>query len=174
MKITKIRQISTTTGDDGKSRNFSNETLLKSDILFHLLGDLDELSSWIGLVYHFCLDENLKTIQTHLMRIASEIATNPTSKAYELLQRVGNTEVEWIEALETSLLQEQQLESAFLLPGSERSLTGAYFDVCRTVARRTERTFVAFTIEKQREDLLYAGKYLNRLSDLLFLFAGRK
>ena len=58
-KIDDYRFISTTKGDKGTSKNYSNEEFSKSDILFDALGSLDELSSVLGVVYHYTDSKDL-------------------------------------------------------------------------------------------------------------------
>ena len=71
MKIIKnINQISTKKGDLGKSKNYSNEEFYKSDLLFNTLGDMDELSSSLGMAYHHTTyKEEIKDIQRDLQDI---------------------------------------------------------------------------------------------------------
>ena len=173
MRIDKVSQISTKKGDGGFSKNYSNEAFPKDDILFETLGAMDELSSLLGLTYHYAQYEKIKTIQNTLQACNSLIATNIEThkETYDKLRQINELDINFLEEQEQELLSVKPLEPRFVLPGSEASLEGAYFDLARAVCRRTERTLVRFVNTYNREDLIYVKKYLNRLSDLLFILA---
>ncbi len=169
--IKHLRHISTTKGDEGLSRNYSNEELPKDDVLFETLGTIDELSAFLGLTFHHAKYEHIKNIQDTLQAINSLIATNPQQDAYKKLRQINERDIEFIEDQEEKLLLNEKIENRFYLPGSETTLPNAYFDYARTICRRGERIMVHFINERDRQDLAYARKYLNRLSDLLFILA---
>ena len=171
MKIEKLRQISTKSGDAGFSRNYNNEIYNKSDILFETLGSIDELSSFLGITYHKTNLENIKTIQKTLQNINSVIATNPESDLYEKIFKVSDKEVIWIEEEIQNLLDIKPLEPKFKLPGSEKTYEGSYFDYARTLARKAERRLIVFSEKHSRNDLKEIKKYINRLSDLLYVLS---
>lgn len=171
MEIKKLNQISTKVGDDGQSRNYNNIVYSKDDILFEVLGSVDELSSFLGLTYH---EKSLKVIldiQKHLQLISSLLATMPLSDIYSKLKQLSDQDVLELEEEIQILLDKKPLNHQFYLPGSEKTKVGAYFDVCRTLARRCERKIIAFVNKYQRSDLQVVKKYVNRLSDLLFLLS---
>ncbi|PAT01992.1 ATP:cob(I)alamin adenosyltransferase [Candidatus Izimaplasma bacterium ZiA1] len=171
-KITKQAIVSTKNGDKGYSRNYSNEKIIKSDILFETLGTIDELSSNLGLTYHQAgMLKEIKLIQAVLQDVNSVIATNPNSDNYLKLNLVNSEDVKQLENIEQDLLDKYPIEPRFVLPGSDTSLVGAYFDICRSIARRAERCVVRFEEQYNRSDLEYIKRYLNRLSDLLFIYA---
>ncbi|MFK5883179.1 MAG: ATP:cob(I)alamin adenosyltransferase [Candidatus Izemoplasma sp.] len=163
--------ISTKKGDQGQTRNYSNELLSKSDLLFDVLGNNDELSSVLGLCFHYTNIIEIKEFQRVLQDINSVIATNPNSSLYNKLNKVTEDDVLSLEAKEEELLKIKPLKPLFVLPGSDASLKGAYFDLARSVARRAERSLVRFSNVESRTDLIFEKKYLNRLSDLLFIYA---
>jgi cob(I)alamin adenosyltransferase len=169
MKIIKnINQISTKKGDLGKSKNYSNEEFYKSDLLFNTLGDMDELSSSLGMAYHHTTyKEEIKDIQRDLQDINSIIAT--TNKQVITAFDINN--IIKLESLEKALLEGSEILPVFILPGSDTTIEGSYFDMSRSIARRAERSLVRYFLENKREELILPMKYLNRLSDLLFIFA---
>jgi len=171
MPINKTSQISTKNGDKGESRNFVNQAFSKDDILFELLGSIDELSSFLGLFYHHHELEVIKMIQRSLQDIMSLIATDPNHVLYQKLKPFDPAQTEMLESLMGVILERHPLEPVFTLPGSETSKAGAYCDVARAVARKAERRFVAFLHETGRTDLEGPLSYLNRLSDYLFVLA---
>ena len=171
-KIDNFKYISTTKGDKGTSKNYSNETYSKSDLLFETLGNIDELSSVLGIVYHHTTNkEEVKEMQITLQYIGSLVATSNSVFRKEKLIQIDNTHISKIERLEQYLLDQCNIEPKFVLPGSDTSIVGAYFDLARSVTRRAERSLVRFVESNKRNDLDYCVKYLNRLSDLLFLYA---
>jgi len=171
MKLTEVRQISTTLGDEGFTKNLANEVLSKDDVLFETLGTLDELSAFLGLCYHQNRDEFVKTIQAAILAINAGIAFDPASllKKPVSWEKFGPEDVSAIEKEEQRLLDLQPIEGRFTLLGSEDSATGAQYNVARTVCRRAERTLVRYLRQTGRTDLGIALKYINRLSDLLFI-----
>lgn len=171
-KIDNYKVISTTSGDKGLSKNYSNVQLSKSDILFETLGNIDELSSSLGVVYHMTKDQDIiRLIQTKLQNISSLIATSVDSPRREGLKKITHDDILVIEELEQRILNETVIEPLFVLPGSDTSKLGAQYDLSRAITRRAERSLVLFTEIKRRSDLSYCLKYLNRLSDLLFIYA---
>lgn len=171
MPITEVNQISTKTGDQGQSKNFVNETFGKDDLLFEVLGTMDELSSFIGLSYHYVKKEELLIIQRSIQEINTIVATNPNHILYKKIKKLTDEPIEQIESNMANLLNLCPLEPKFCLPGSDTSLGGAYIDVARSIARKAERTLVRFVKETQRTDLTTTMKYINRLSDYLFVLA---
>ncbi|MDD3127201.1 MAG: cob(I)yrinic acid a,c-diamide adenosyltransferase [Candidatus Izemoplasmatales bacterium] len=173
MKITNIKQITTETGDKGYTRNLANEVILKDDPLFAILGTMDELSSVLGVVYHHSHLEFIKTIQKTMQTINTGLAFNPDSqiKLPTSWESFSEKDVVFIEKEEQRLLDKKPIEAVFSLPGSEGTEAGAYFDWARTVCRRAEREMVHYVQVSGRTDLQVALKYINRLSDLLFIIA---
>lgn len=176
MKITSMSQVTTKLGDKGYSSNYVQEKYRKDNILFDVLGTNDELSSWLGLTYHYSQYEPILKFQSALQSMNTLIATNPDADHpnAKLTQTFNEEALKFLEDEEQRLLLEKPIEARFVLPGSEASLTGAYFDMSRSVCRRAERKIVKFIAETKREDLWLALKYINRLSDLLFVLARTK
>ena len=174
-------QIVTRQGDTGRSSNYDGEYYSKDDILFDTLGNIDELSSWIGKIKHltetrmFC-----EVVQTTLQYGGSLVATNPrfntnsepTNTNYISLKKIKQEDVDFLEAKIKSLLETKvTIKNGFVLPGG--SLVSADVDIARSVCRRTERSVVRYMIQQngERYDLKHLSMYLNRLSDLLFTIA---
>ena len=171
MKLDKYTQISTKKGDKGTSKNYSNEELSKDDVLFEVLGTMDELSSLLGVIYHYVkYKDEIKVIQRVLQTINTLVATTDSKRLLEV-EKVKENDVQFLETLEQQLLSNISIERVFVLPGSETTKENAYVHLGRSVARRAERTLVRYVRQTQREDLYDALSYLNRLSDLLFIMA---
>ena len=172
--IKDMKQISTQKGDTGYTRNYSNKKLIKTNLLFHVLGDMDELSSSLGLAYHHStMKDEIRIIQTVLQKINSVIATDDYSKLNEEFF-VKESDLAWLETQSQSILNYTVIEPVFILPGSDTSLEGAYFDMARSITRRVERSLVSLHEDTNKEELLLSMKYLNRLSDYLFVVARYK
>ncbi|QLY40536.1 cob(I)yrinic acid a,c-diamide adenosyltransferase [Hujiaoplasma nucleasis] len=171
MAVTRLEQISTKKGDSGKSKNYNDDAFSKDDPLFETLGTIDELSSFLGLTYHEAKLPIIKTVQENLQTINSMIATNPRSDLYQRIKYITDMDIEFIEDHIQATLNSYPSNDTFYLPGTEKTKVGAYFDVCRTIARRAERRLITFVKSHRRKDLSYAQKYINRLSDLLFVLS---
>lgn len=171
-KIDNYKVISTTSGDRGISKNYSNVELSKSNILFEVLGNVDELSSTLGILYHLTDNKDVvRLIQQKLQNISSLIATSDDSGRRKSLIKITIDDIKVIEELEQLVLDKTVIEPVFVLPGSDTSNIGAYYDLCRAITRRVERSLVMFVEINKRRDLDLSLMYFNRLSDLLFIYA---
>jgi len=169
-------KIYTKTGDNGTTALYGGNRVSKASARVESYGNIDELNSFIGLAKSEITDEKvlnqLKKIQFDLFTLGSESAT-PTDKLTlangksRLTLMISETEIEelenWMDEYETQLEPLQY----FILPGGGKSATALH--VCRTVCRRAERSLVFLNeSEEVRPELI---KYLNRLSDYLFVLA---
>jgi len=171
MQIKKVDQISSKNGDKGAAKDYSSRTFEKSNSLFETLGTIDELSANLGLAYHYVHYEGIITVQKNLEQINALIATDPKSEQYITLKPIGKEAIYWMEETMQIILDKHPLEPRFFLPGSEKSLEGAYLDVSRTIARRAERRLSEFIQDHKRNDLTMVQSYMNRLSDFIFVLS---
>jgi cob(I)alamin adenosyltransferase len=162
--------IATKRGDGGQTSLAGGIRVSKSSLRVETYGTVDELNSVLGLARSHCEDEDLrnrtKAVQQQLFRIGSALATPPESRK----PQVPVTE-ETVEALTSQVHEIEATEgllSDWSLPGEHP--TAAAFDVARTVCRRAERCVVRLIESGEAVDP-NALAYLNRLSDLLWLFA---
>jgi len=171
-------QVTTRAGDGGRSSDHSGRQDWKNAPVFGLLGDLDELGSWLGVVKHLGQGRRpLEDAQRTLLTIGSLVATDPelttagevTSSLYQNLRRVTGDDVGALEVWEKSLMSRVRLKPQFVLTGGTKK--AAWCDVARTVCRRAERSLVAFIRAESRIDLTAAARWVNRLSDVLFVLA---
>jgi cob(I)alamin adenosyltransferase len=164
--------IVTRTGDRGKTSLLWGARVNKDDICVEAYGILDEVCSFLGLSKSLIKDkaikETLGSIQRDLSIIGAEIAAEPEYIG-KLERRIGNKDVNRLEKIIKELESRNKFEErCFYLPG-ETSASAA-LDIARTVTRRAERKAVSL----ERKGLLKNAEilvYLNRLSDLLYLFA---
>lgn len=158
--------VTTKTGDAGESGLANGQRVSKSSSFFTVIGDLDELNSYLGLVAAMCEAdfpkerEKILKIQDTLFYIGAEVAQSPKAK-------LSSTKViqleKWQNILEQSL--EANWHTKFVLPGG--TPLGAYTDIARTVCRRAERSLWAHNEQYKLRPALQ--KYLNRLSDYLYI-----
>jgi cob(I)alamin adenosyltransferase len=163
-------KIYTKTGDTGATSLFGGKRVSKSDLRIETYGTVDELNSYIGLVRDQPVNEARKNIlvevQDRLFTIGSLLATEP-----------GNTKVKVPTLLEADVqLLEKEIDSmenqlppmkSFILPGGNQSVS--FCHVARTVCRRAERLVISLNATEPVDGLVI--KYLNRLSDYLFVLA---
>jgi cob(I)alamin adenosyltransferase len=160
----RLSQIATRTGDDGTTGLGDNTRVSKNSTRPHAMGDVDELNSHIGLLLCETLPEDVRAVlidvQHELFNLGGEISI----PGYELLKDDALLRLD--EALARYNEQLPRLLE-FILPAGTRAASQAH--ICRTVARRAERSVVAL----QEVETLRAAprQYLNRLSDLMFVLA---
>ncbi len=158
--------IYTKTGDDGTTAIFGGTRISKGDPQVEAYGSIDELTSIVGLVIaHLSKKDQLKnffhTVQEDLMMIGSVLA-GWGGNVDTLEKRVKQMET-YMDLFSKALLP----LTHFILPGG--SLTASYMHVARSVCRRAERTIVRLTRDHTHYAIIV--KYLNRLSDLFFVYA---
>lgn len=166
-------RIYTRTGDRGETHLFGGERVPKDHPRVEAYGTVDELNSILGLVRARLPDGELQAliarVQNTLFRIGAELATarpdDPRLTAH--VPRVASEQVaeleQWIDRLDAELAPLR----TFILPGG--SEVASLLHVARAVARRAERRVVAVSrTEPLNPEIL---RYLNRLSDLLFVAA---
>ncbi len=164
--------IVTKQGDRGKTRLFWGGEIAKDHPRVELQGTLDELGAHLGLarclVKSRVLKEILIQIQRQLFIVGAEVATRPLYLK-KLKKRIGGPDVVYLERVLLSFERKKgAVRPCFSVPGAD--LASSYLHVARTLARRAERRAVALAKKKglKNSDLL---RYLNRLSDLVFIMA---
>jgi len=172
----RINRVYTRTGDDGKTALVDGSRVPKTSPRIAAYGDVDELNSVLGLVRAELsdarkgaeaasrLDATLGFIQQELFDLGSELATPPAGE-YEGMIRVGADNVTRLEGFIDELQPDLAPLKSFVLPGGGRA--AAALHLARTVCRRAERTVTVLVDEGQTS--AWTARYLNRLSDLLFV-----
>ena len=174
----RITRVYTRTGDKGDTALVGGKRVLKDSPRIEAYGTVDELNAVIGLARVFnaervtkgkdsrWLDEVLRRLQNELFDLGSELAT-PEDAAYEGMHRVGAAEVAGLERLMDQCQKDLPPLKSFVLPGGGR--VGGFLHQARTVCRRAERRILALSrVEPSSE---WPLKYVNRLSDLLFVLS---
>ncbi|KAG8145966.1 hypothetical protein E2320_012401 [Naja naja] len=174
-KSTGAPKIYTRTGDQGFSSTFTGERRAKDDQVFDALGTLDELSSAVGLSAEFGSEsghmfvEELHKVQCMLQDAGSNVATPVSSARESHMKRTSFSEKPVLELESWIDKYSDQLPplTSFILPSGGKS--SAALHLSRAVCRRAERRVVPLV--KTGEADANVAKYLNRLSDYLFVLA---
>lgn len=157
-------------GDKGKTSLYGGKTVSKGSIRVEAYGAIDELNSSLGIVLAFLKDKNLKTkiiqIQKDLFEIGSSLASLSINKDKNLSLYLQKRIKEFEKEIDLLTKKLPELEN-FILPGGGTSGSNLHFS--RTLARRAERRIVTLSEkEKVNKEILI---FINRLSDLLFMYA---
>jgi cob(I)alamin adenosyltransferase len=168
-----LNRIYTRTGDGGETRLATGEPVRKSAIRVEAYGDVDETNACLGLARLTAepeLDTLLERIQNDLFDLGADLATpeRDTPLGWEPL-RIVDAQVERLEREIDAMNAELSPLTSFVLPAG--SPTSAALHLARTVCRRAERVAVALADTPGERVSPAAVKYLNRLSDLLFVAA---
>jgi cob(I)alamin adenosyltransferase len=168
-----LNRIYTRTGDDGTTALGNGERRKKYDLRIAAYGTLDELSAVIGLVRLHnedqALDRLLARVQNDVFDVEADLCLAQKGPGGARLT-VTDAQVEWLEQQIDALNAGLSPLRSFILPGGRAA--AAYLHLARTVCRRAERLMVELK-DKSHEGVTAAAlKYVNRLSDLLFV-AGR-
>lgn len=163
-------RIYTKTGDKGETSLIGGTRLPKHHIRIEAYGDVDELNSQIGVVRSQSIATHYKAvlteIQDRLFTIGSLLAADPEKNKMKLPE-VHEADITFLEkeidAMETELPEMKN----FILPGGYEP--AALCHVARCVCRRAERAVLKLAANEKVEEVIY--KYLNRLSDYLFVLA---
>jgi cob(I)alamin adenosyltransferase len=161
-------KIYTKTGDTGQTSLVGGTRVSKTELRIEAYGTVDELNSYVGLVRDQAVNDSrkdiLKEIQDRLFTIGSILASEPE----QTKKRIPDLHESDIELLEKEMdRMDESLEPMrfFILPGGHQSVSFGH--LARTVCRRAERIVLRLSEESEVNDLVV--KYLNRLSDYLFV-----
>lgn len=164
--------IYTKTGDKGTTSLFGGKRISKSSNQVEAYGTLDEFSSWLGFIIAKLVDQYdlglLCSIQNDLHKVMSVLSAN-TKLSLKKLSTSTLEHEKYIDTLDKKL---PKLTSFILPQGGE---TASRIHIARTVCRRAERHLTALFLQKDsgitEEHHLIISRYINRLSDLLFMLA---
>ncbi|RZJ42386.1 cob(I)yrinic acid a,c-diamide adenosyltransferase [Brevundimonas sp. G8] len=170
-----LNKIYTRTGDEGRTRLASGAPVSKTNIRVEAYGAVDELNAVIGVArlnsgQNDRIDAMLGRIQNELFDLGADLATPlDPPPAWEAL-RIIDTQVARLEQEIDWMNESLKALDSFILPGG--APLSAHLHVARTVCRRAERDAVRL-VESGEAVNVEAVKYLNRLSDHLFVAARR-
>lgn len=171
--MVRLNKIYTRTGDTGTTVLTSGERVPKYDLRIAAYGTVDETNACIGLARRHAaeeeqgrLDAMLTRIQNDLFDLGADLSTprREDEKPGEAL-RVSQGQIDRLEREIDALNEDLEPLRTFVLPGG--TATGATLHLARTVCRRAER--LVAELAAKEEDTALALKYINRLSDFLFV-----
>ncbi|RWL94875.1 MAG: cob(I)yrinic acid a,c-diamide adenosyltransferase [Mesorhizobium sp.] len=174
--MVKLNKIYTRTGDDGTTGLGTGERRLKSDLRVDAYGTVDEANACIGMArihtagQHPLIDAMLSRIQNDLFDLGADLAVPDDGKPldYEPL-RIVAAQTGRVEQDIDLLNKDLQPLKSFVLNGGTPA--AAALHLARTVARRAERQMVALAQDPAENVNREALKYINRVSDFLFVAA---
>ena len=165
-------KIYTKTGDLGKTSLIGGTKVSKSNIRIETYGTIDELNSWIGLVSDHCSDTHskniLKEIQDRLFTIGASLACDPDKEQKLKIPDLKESDIELLEKEMDGMNEKLPEMKHFILPGGHVAVSTTH--IARCVCRRAER----WCVNMQDHDVFVEPliiKYLNRLSDYLFVLS---
>lgn len=163
-------KIYTKTGDRGQTSLIGGTRIPKFDIRIEAYGTVDELNSYIGLIRDQAMDEHARNIlievQDRLFTIGSLLAADPVKNKMTLPQIV-EADISLLEQEMDAMDQVLPEMKSFVLPGGHTTVS--FCHIARCVCRRAERCVLKLNEQEPVNELIY--KYLNRLSDYLFVLS---
>jgi cob(I)alamin adenosyltransferase len=165
-------KIYTKTGDLGKTSLIGGTRVPKSHLRIETYGTVDELNSFIGFLYDQLSDEHsvkmLREVQDRLFTIGSSLACDPDKEPKMKLPDLKEEDISLLEQEIDNMNTTLAPMKSFILPGGSMAVSSAH--IARCVCRRAERNCVNMAEHDMFIDTLVI-KYLNRLSDYLFVLA---
>lgn len=165
-------RIYTKTGDKGKTSLIGGTKVPKSHVRINSYGTVDELNANIGMSADRLINEKsvamLREIQDRLFTIGSELATDPEKDVKMKLPQITEEDILLLEKEMDAMDAKLPPLRSFILPGGHVAVSQLH--IARCVCRRAERMCVQMQEEEQVIDPLII-KYINRLSDYLFMLA---
>jgi cob(I)alamin adenosyltransferase len=165
-------KIYTKTGDKGTTSLIGGTKVSKAHLRIETYGTVDELNSYIGLCKDLLTDKNsnkvLQEVQDRLFTIGAALACDPEK---ETKMKIPDLEEEDITLLEKEIDKMNETlppMKSFILPGGH--VTVSHIHISRCICRRAERCCVRLEAEQNEVEPIII-KYLNRLSDYLFVLA---
>ncbi len=164
-------KIYTKKGDKGETRLFNNECVAKDSLRVEAYGAIDELNAMLGFTRaqrpSSEIDRVLNELQCDLFALGSDLAAPRDAKIGRKIPRLSENDVKRLERIIDKYDVKLPPLKQFILPGG--GLSGAALHIARTVCRRAERISVKLSQQENIGDI--PVKFLNRLSDLLFVLA---
>jgi cob(I)alamin adenosyltransferase len=170
-----LSKIYTRTGDDGTTALGSGRRVSKYDLRVEAYGTLDETNAALGLARLHTreaepeLDVMLARIQNDLFDLGADLCFPDETKDARGRLQVSDAQVERLEREIDALNSELNPLRSFVLPGG--SPAASFLHLARTISRRAERLIVALDARKGEPVGAAALRYINRLSDFLFVAA---
>ncbi|MFC1633094.1 cob(I)yrinic acid a,c-diamide adenosyltransferase [Patescibacteria group bacterium] len=165
-----MAKLYTKNGDEGATSICAAQRVSKHDIRIEACGTIDELNASLGLAIirtdNEPIQDQLKLVQQDLFSIGTDCAT-PTDQKNTLAKKITDEDIKRLEKAIDKWSEKLPPLKNFIIPGGENG--AAEIHVARTVCRRAERVASQLLVDKQINSESF--RYLNRLSDLLFIQA---
>lgn len=163
--------ITTRKGDSGYTSLLRGQKVPKYHLVTEAVGSLDEANSHLGLARSVTGGRKIKRIllqvQKHIFTIGSELSV-PKGRGAPPKKQITEADIVWLEKLIEDFEEVLSLPPGFVAFGQEMS--SSHMDVARTSIRKAERTAARMKDESMVQNVSVL-KYLNRLSDLIFVLA---
>jgi len=164
-------KIYTKTGDKGETSLIGGTRLPKHHIRIEAYGNVDELNSFVGLIRDNVSEKELFDllieIQDRLFTLGSLLASDPAKDIKMQLPLIKEEDIVLLEKSIDKMNETLPEMKHFVLPGGHTTVS--YCHVARCVCRRAERSVLKLAANEKVDELIY--KYLNRLSDYLFVLS---
>jgi cob(I)alamin adenosyltransferase len=165
-------KIYTKTGDKGTTSLIGGTKVPKSHLRIEAYGTVDELNSYIGLCRDLLEDANsrqvLQEVQDRLFTIGSSLACDPVKEPKMRIPDLKEEDVVLLEKEIDTMNESIPPMKSFILPGGHTTIS--HLHIARCICRRAERCCVRLELESLEVEQVIL-KYLNRLSDYLFVLA---
>lgn len=167
----RLNRIFTRRGDGGQTQLGGGQTVSKTDARIKVMGDLDELNAWLGVICSQNLPHEIRAIlgrvQNELFDLGAELCFQDVEREAPHLQLLNKQHIQNLEdSIKETTATVGSLDN-FVLPGGVEA--AASLHLARTVCRRAERNLVQLRTSTGGRDLPLV--YVNRLSDALFVWA---
>ena len=161
-KGNRLSKIVTRTGDAGTTGLGDGSRTTKDSLRIDAIGEVDELNSCLGVL----LCEDLPdTVRTALLDVQNDLFDLGGELCLPGMEVIKDTQVARLEEQAEAFNADLPMLKEFILPGGTRA--AAFAHLCRTVCRRAERSMVRLHTAEPLSEA--ARRYINRLSDLLFI-----
>ncbi len=164
-------KIYTKAGDLGSTSLIGGTRVPKSHIRIESYGTVDELNSFIGLLSDLVTDAEikivLKEVQDRLFTVGSSLACDPDKEPSLKIPDLKEEDIAYLESLMDKMNEVLEPMKSFILPGGHQAVS--FCHVARCICRRAERATLKLAENEKVEEIIY--KYLNRLSDYLFVLS---
>ncbi len=162
-------KIYTRTGDKGSTVLLTGERVKKNDARIEAYGNVDELTSYIGLIRDLTDDPVITDFLLHIQdRLMVSAAWLAAGKAVPKLPVLVNKDILDLEEKIDTMNEQIPAIRHFILPGGD--ILSSHCHIARTICRRAERHTVSI-IDRDDSPLMIVLQFLNRLSDYLFVLA---
>ncbi len=165
-------KIYTKTGDKGTTSLIGGTKVSKAHLRIEAYGTVDELNSYIGLCRDHITDEDSRAVlletQDRLFTVGSALACDPEKETKLKIPDLHEEDISLLEKAIDKMHEVSPTMKSFILPGG--LIAASHLHVARCVCRRAERQVVRLSEESHEVEII-VQKYLNRLSDYLFVLA---